>query len=1360
MRAFLKSSEGCFQLKPHTTTIGSHRGADIVLQSAGVADRHAALEFSASDNSFILQDFNSPHGTFVNSCQVQNAAVGVRPGDILRFGTAGVPFELVLEGAAQVSCPPLKRRTGWAGQLQVVAEPKPSALESPPRLPSLQWQHPPGSPGSGTPGAPVHQPHPPLPRRPLSAWDRSVASTASLDTFSRSSVVRPVSTSFSGDCASSVGGAPSLGTHNTDLLQQEKGEKLLQLEKEMGHLSGLETKRKDVVIRDLQEEVAAMAKKLAQAAARNEVELTQKLLAFNQELGGKTEEIKALREQISDLQKGSSQVFSHSLYERDLEIGRLRRESEKLKKDQALSAGLVSSLQREVLQKEQKIQQLQQEIEKLKKENREKDNQLAVVSAKCSRIKEETKRERGEQEIISCRNRIGELERDLEGLQMEIQKHCAKQESIQNQLAEKAKAEEELEAACAQQAVQLREMGRRERLLRAELRRAGEQLESFKIQVMQVCSPSAAGSTGKSITEQQAIEKVRQICDENQQSHEREKCLQEDLSSRLTKEKEVSANIEVLKNSLLELQACLRSSCSSTSLRGKMEQLEVVSLDPSISAIRTAVVDMARVPLSWLEDMEQLVASAGMDLCTSGQGLLAAFRSLLEKTQEVAQRNQLLQEQLERLQQSQAEMLQEHTKELEAKHKQDLEIKIQQIILEKDKENKEILESTLAEEKDRCKKCVEEEQKKIQELESHLKSMNEATARKAEEQEVIEGKLKEALHELEETTAREVLLQQQVLVQDEQLRAVQEDKELQRQKLEEEIAGYREQSKQHSLTIVALEDRLLEATQEQKMLEEEKAALVEKMEVIQRGAHRSASGDWLEVCPAMESHICLRKLQEELAVAQSMLLEKEAFIGRLTRELSESRARVSDMRGELSEEQKVELEKNQSRLKHREREVNQLREKLSQMSNLVEEKDRSLKAAAEELRRAQARCQVLRDASQQTVEKLEDAPRTPVWVGEASQRVSPHGGLRGVGLPRALMVFPSTAVRPGDFLCSTPAGGWEHHIPTPGAACAARDPGFSCCSPGVAAAYCRLGEDKLGCFFQVPPLDLADLGAKCQGLRHEETIQRQKEGLAELRERVKMLEKRQNSGAVKKGLEPRVKDLPEEIVQHTGLEMEPAPMSGTKLKAGKGPGHVPNGGSLGITNRAASLDMAEVTDPGERMYLDVIGALGSLMEMKELSGMQPLQHLPLEEREEVGLQRQRALELLYKKIRNLQHRLERKEEMLKDYEGSMEQLRQNQASLRRCQEEMSNLEDEAHREAEEKALLREALERTQLQLEQEKRLRRAAKRHKPGATKPLCSGKPRAKEHTADAVKKGSSQQRHHRGVQQVMVCGRNESPL
>lgn len=47
-------------------------------------------------------------------------------------------------------------------------------------------------------------------------------------------------------------------------------------------------------------------------------------------------------------------------------------------------SGLVTSLQREVAGKEQKIQQLKDDVENMKKEIREKDNQLTVVSAKVN----------------------------------------------------------------------------------------------------------------------------------------------------------------------------------------------------------------------------------------------------------------------------------------------------------------------------------------------------------------------------------------------------------------------------------------------------------------------------------------------------------------------------------------------------------------------------------------------------------------------------------------------------------------------------------------------------------------------------------------------------------------------------------------------------------------------------------------------------------------------------------------------------------------------------------------------------------------------------------------------------------------
>lgn len=74
-------------------------------------------------------------------------------------------------------------------------------------------------------------------------------------------------------------------------------------------------------------------------------------------------------------------------------------------------------------------------------------------------------------------------------------------------------------------------------------------------------------------------------------------------------------------------------------------------------------------------------------------------------------------------------------------------------------------------------------------------------------------------------------------------------------------------------------------------------------------------------------------------------------------------------------------------------------------------------------------------------------------------------------------------------------------------------------------------------------------------------------------------------------------------------------------------------------------------------YLDLICALGRLMNMKELAGMQSVQHLPQEEREKVGQQRRKDFELLYEKISKLKRRLEKKEELLKDYEAQIKELR-------------------------------------------------------------------------------------------------------
>lgn len=49
-----------------------------------------------------------------------------------------------------------------------------------------------------------------------------------------------------------------------------------------------------------------------------------------------------------------------------------------------LPAGLVTSLQKDITSKDHNIQQLKTEVEKFRRESREKDNQLAQVSAQVN----------------------------------------------------------------------------------------------------------------------------------------------------------------------------------------------------------------------------------------------------------------------------------------------------------------------------------------------------------------------------------------------------------------------------------------------------------------------------------------------------------------------------------------------------------------------------------------------------------------------------------------------------------------------------------------------------------------------------------------------------------------------------------------------------------------------------------------------------------------------------------------------------------------------------------------------------------------------------------------------------------------
>jgi hypothetical protein len=112
LRGFLRSNEGIFELS-EVTRVGRDVSCDIQLQSLSTELLHAVIERRDSDECYVLQDCNTPHGTYVNDCRVQNGAVNLAHNDIIKFGHGGKPYRLEIEyprhSESETHCPPISQ---------------------------------------------------------------------------------------------------------------------------------------------------------------------------------------------------------------------------------------------------------------------------------------------------------------------------------------------------------------------------------------------------------------------------------------------------------------------------------------------------------------------------------------------------------------------------------------------------------------------------------------------------------------------------------------------------------------------------------------------------------------------------------------------------------------------------------------------------------------------------------------------------------------------------------------------------------------------------------------------------------------------------------------------------------------------------------------------------------------------------------------------------------------------------------------------------------------------------------------------------------------------------------------------------
>ncbi|XP_072887891.1 forkhead-associated domain-containing protein 1-like isoform X2 [Hemitrygon akajei] len=1275
MRGFLKGSSGIHPLKAKTTYIGRLEDSDLCLKNGGIEDRHALIELSDTENCFVLQDLNSVNGTFVNDCRIQNAAVRLAPGDVLRFGFGGDSYEMAVETIPSVLCPPVSQRSPWPGHLQLIEDARSySAPGTTSQLPALSSLSSASAPGGLVQGGSVAVPRPPLRKRAASAGNRRAATTYSTDNSGPPAITRGAWTNTPGR---SVENRPPISTFQSlELLLHDKEQQILGMQDEISRLAVFESKskHKDGIIVTLRDEVAVLKHQLTEAN-NDEPEITQHLVTLGYEIKAKKEEIEMLKDQITKLQKGSSEVMRHSLTERDLEIAKLKKEAEQLKKDNGIITGLVTSLQREVTAKEHQLLQVNAEVERLRKVVQEKSSQLADMSAKFSRMREANNHQEElvakEKELVTQRHNVKQLESRLKEMESEIEQLRGQQDNMKRSVSEERLAQEQLRDELERTRLQLQEMGRKERLVRVDLEQAQARLERFRSRILQTTySAPGVQSPKEALSDQQVIEEMKQIIDEREELKEK---LQEAMGLKAAEEEKRLRDMEGLSRALEESEARLRTDFVNR-VKQEFETLQALSVDQTLLWVQNAVTGILNIPLLWLHQLEQSLVDAGIDVSSCEGGISGCVQLLPQKLHEAEEQAKTLQEQVDQMQNSRDREREEQLNALQAECKQQMEEEFRRWQSEVQEQHeqqlaealaleKEQLAEALALEKEKGLEAVEEEKRRHEETELRLQKLSENAAVKCQEVETLTLQLKNTSQALDEARKMEVDLREELAAQKRQQKA--ESQEL-RNRIEvegrshlKEVTEFKEQIRQHSRTIVALEERLLTVSKQQRVAEEERVILSGKLkdarkELEEMERNRSMKQPVQTPSPLIvptasdihaQEQIC-SALQKELAESRMQILAQQDVIVGLRRDLAGANAKMSDLAGELSERQKVELEQNQSLVRSQALELSTLRQQLAKMSQLVDKKNEELQGRNAELRAYKEKLEeqkAMRKEKEMQCKKLQQ---------ELSERDN---------------------------------------------------------QPQQSVVHTEL-QDKVNS-------DLAMVAAQCRGDRHEEVIQRQREALAELRTRMRALEQahtpRTSQEEALQNLMTLKKELAALQAQRT-LSNDESP--GSSLQRNDEAQMKQQGESFALSNasieRTSLLEMSETLDLSERTYLDLVKALSSLLNVKELSGSLSLKHVPQDERESLGKARQRDVHLLNGCIGQLKTQLVRKDELLGSYEKDLEQLRCLQVTLHKKQADAESLQGQLQSQIEENSLLRESMERMQSHFDQEKRLSKAIKHRK------------------------------------------------
>ncbi|XP_073231064.1 forkhead-associated domain-containing protein 1-like [Porites lutea] len=1196
---------------------------------SNVERQHAVIEYNEAEGCFVVQDLNSAHGTYVNDCRVQNAAVRLASGDVIRFGFGNAGFEFLVDSSSTLHYPSLGLSKPWESyRLCVLSSPMAtSQLGGVTSLPYINTVTPVSTDGVSlyTSTEPVSLPEtggsvseirgPSDPKDNYSVSDTAAARKKKPSTSIRSGTYDLVVTSSDALPLSYM------------RLMGAKEERLLRMGNELSRLASYEAEchRKDGVIAALRDEVVDLKGVMQSSCSFRSFAL--KAWLFDKKLAGGEDSafsnasiIHQLREPVSQLQaivqekeeneKAAAQklaMYQNQLHAKNDEVATL--------KDQ-----LQAQLGRQKAPKE-----VEKEAQKLEQE-------LYATKGKLQTTEKQLK------ERIKT---IADLEHELEKMRDHLSEGRQSDKAIQQEL-DHAKA-------------QCLDAQRAEKLLKVDFHQLEKRFDRFRRKLVEhTFRGDVQRTVDHEMDDDELLDHVRNLAQEKL-------TLVEEIQHYANSESEKEAKDKDLKDSTGELRKHLegmlkrlsKSGRTCTSLEEELTLVEELTTHDSLSWIKDFVCKTLSNEAVWQQKAEDALKRATED---SDSETSISVEDMCRQLRDQKEECRKLKGKIAEMEETHQEVVLKLREDMKREEEKHISRAVAQVRSEEEEKQREMMHEFKQKERERIQAAVDAERKIMEsqrgsvtqlqqvlnerqkELENHRVAL--ATAKSQYEQ------AKDGLHRAKETE---------------------------------------EQTRQHAVTIVAMEERLLRLTRQNRQLEQEAMHAKQTTGKIRpTSPHKESSrpsspkkdpmNSSRPQSPRKEPKPQTRSVETETvpqtsveATLQSdvykleqlvLLLRREAtqakkeaesqgdVVQALRRDLAGAAARMSDMAGELSDKQKQKLEQYEERILEQDTELEEQRKQLVQLSALVDEQQKEINSREDKLSEQQkALVRQKRDTVKKGTELVEYKEQLATKIDEQEEKIK--------------MIEKENLMT---------------------------------------------GE-------------LHALGLRCRGERHELVIARQKEALAELGGRTKTLEQ----------FKPPLPNHEQALQQIVALKKEVSELR-AKLASQEEDYHKSEGemhAELRVRREQASASLAETDlekgahqqtkealDLSEKTYLKLARTLGALLEIDSLPGCRSMAHLPVEERERLELDRTKAVELMVTKVQQMNDRMERKVQLLGSYEDDLVHLRNSETVAGQKTAEATGLKMDVRNRQEEIAYLRASMSRLRDDLDQQRRLNVCLKERK------------------------------------------------